>query len=923
MQTDITSYDIDQDDTKILSKSYIVEGRMGKGGADAYTPVEFADTRASSQVVRLLIAVSEGVCEDLTEVYFNYVHFSNYNCTVEWRDGTPNQSVIAGFEDARSPSATFSPFSNMSTTGLYLASVDWHAHSTIVTLTTALMRDVWDSGDVVLSNAVHEIYIRANPSATWTLYYVSDIWAKVSSAWSWDIRVPAPVGVTNGTNWEIKIVRTSPDDPSTKTESKVSWTGLTEVIELTLNYPNTALVGITLWDAAQFGGQIPDILFRITGIKVRIPDNYEPVARTYTFTWGGTFTDIVYYTNNPAYVLLDCLMSTKCLGIAEEDIDLPSFYLLGTICDEWVSDGFGGSESRYTINNQFSVRENVSTFLNYILSVCNANFTTNEFGQLSVFFDRANQPITKQVTNANVLNGIFKYSSNDIEQRTGLVNVTYSNVANYGKTDTVTWVDQGVIDRYGFQTLDIALVGCTSQAAAIRKARWATYQNAYLTDIINFSTLHYGMQFTIGELVRVVDNYNSNNAIAGVITNVQVEGLNTRLYFDREVSGITQVSVLIADTVTLLPIYDSVGSVYSSVVIAGVQDVILNSPFIAIQDTIPNVWKIIGIEKSDEAYNIMGVIHEYATVVTVYSITTDTMSVVESSSLLVTITANVPDYTILYWTVLDITTSGSLDLSEVLGQVTIINGTATFNLTALVDSIVELAETFQLEVRTESITGVVVATSGIVSIEKNPTPTFLYHLTSLPLIDSIIPSTSLATFPTNTAVAYPSIATGVFGNGLMMNFNNPSNDYDAFIIKTEVPNNSNPDFTLRWRFKHPIHEGYENYFQIIGLGDGLSRTPSIPVYRFYSVNTETLVHNNVWVAFSYEKKGSVSYLYIDGVLAATTTVPLPTGLNLEFNFGVPISGNTPYYYDEIMFLAGTALADGANSYVVETTPYLP
>jgi hypothetical protein len=607
----IIKYSIDQEDAKILNKSYLVEGRMGKGGADTYVPVEFADTRVSSQVVRLLIAVGEGVCDSLTDIFFNYVPSSNYNCTIEWRDGTSNQIVIAGFEDARNPSPTFSQFSNMTTIGLYLASVDWHAHSAIVTLTASLMRDVWEAGDVVMSHAVHEIYVRPNASATWTLYYVSDVWAKVSNAWSWDIRVPAPTGVASGTNWEIKIVRTSPDDASAKTESKVSWTGLTEVIELTLNYPNTALVGITLWDAAQFGGQIPDILFRIKGRKIRIPDNYEPVGRTYVGAWGGTFTSLVYYTSNPAFVLLDCLTSERCLGIADEDIDLPSFYLLGTICDELVTDGFGGTEPRYSINNQFTVRENVATFLNYILSVCNANFTTNEFGQLSVFFDRADQPVTKQVTNANVINGIFKYSSNDLEQRTGLVNVTYSNNANYGKTDTATWVDQDVIDRYGFQTLDIALVGCTSQASAIRKARWATYQNAYLTDIINFSTLHYGMQFTIGELVRVVDNYNTSNAVAGVITNVQTEGSNTRLYFDREVSGVTNVSVLVGNEVGILPVASAVGTFYSDLLVTGVHDIILNSPFVAIRTVQPSVWKVIGVEKSDEVYTITGVIHDY------------------------------------------------------------------------------------------------------------------------------------------------------------------------------------------------------------------------------------------------------------------------------------------------------------------------
>jgi hypothetical protein len=282
---------------------------------------------------------------------------------------------------------------------------------------------------------------------------------------------------------------------------------------------------------------------------------------------------------------------------------------------------------------------------------------------------------------------------------------------------------------------------------------------------------------------------------------------------------------------------------------------------------------------------------------------------------------------VLFYTVFNLTTNGSADLSPMSGSVVITGNTGTFSITALTDSLVDIDETFKVQLRVGSTSGVVVANSQTITIIDTPlqpfNPSFLYHLEALPLVDAVQPSTSLATFTTNTAIAYPSIDTGAFGNGLKMNFNYPNNNEPYFVITTDTPNNSNPDFTLRWRFKHPLHEGYENYFNIVGVGDGLSRVPSLPVYRFYSTNTTVLVHDNVWVAFSYEKKGGISYLYIDGVLAATTTVPLPTGGTLGFDFGVPISGNTPYYYDEIMFLAGVALANGASSYTVETNPFTP
>jgi hypothetical protein len=122
------------------------------------------------------------------------------------------------------------------------------------------------------------------------------------------------------------------------------------------------------------------------------------------------------------------------------------------------------------------------------------------------------------------------------------------------------------------------------------------------------------MQFTVGELVRVVDNYNTNNAIAGVITSITHIGGNTQLYLDREVSGLVSISVTLAEGVVILPILSATGTYYSSVIVAGVHDVILNSSFVGISNTLPNVWKVISIEKAEEVYNIMAVIHWYTSV---------------------------------------------------------------------------------------------------------------------------------------------------------------------------------------------------------------------------------------------------------------------------------------------------------------------
>ena len=68
MQTNIPDDTLNDDNFKLLDNSYSIEGRTGKGGGGGLPPIEFYDTQRSTQVVKLLIAVSEGVCEELTDV---------------------------------------------------------------------------------------------------------------------------------------------------------------------------------------------------------------------------------------------------------------------------------------------------------------------------------------------------------------------------------------------------------------------------------------------------------------------------------------------------------------------------------------------------------------------------------------------------------------------------------------------------------------------------------------------------------------------------------------------------------------------------------------------------------------------------------------------------------------------------------------
>jgi hypothetical protein len=103
-----------------------------------------------------------------------------------------------------------------------------------------------------------------------------------------------------------------------------------------------------------------------------------------------------------------------------------------------------------------------------------------------------------------------------------------------------------------------------------------------------------------------------------------------------------------------------------------------------------------------------------------YSVSPSTASVNEGSSVTFTVTtANVPNGTTLYFSTNVITgTVNTSDFTDaaVTGSFTITNNTATITRTLSNDNATEGSESFQLQVRTGSTFGTIVATSSTVTI---------------------------------------------------------------------------------------------------------------------------------------------------------------------------------------------------------------
>ena len=122
---------------------------------------------------------------------------------------------------------------------------------------------------------------------------------------------------------------------------------------------------------------------------------------------------------------------------------------------------------------------------------------------------------------------------------------------------------------------------------------------------------------------------------------------------------------------------------------------------------------------------LLSVRAETSLAVSTYSITPSASSMNEGASLTFNVTTtNVTDATILYWTILD-TTTNSADFSATSGSFSISTNTGSFSVTTTNDATTEGSQTFRVQLRTDSTSGTVVATSSTVTIaDSSLTPTY-------------------------------------------------------------------------------------------------------------------------------------------------------------------------------------------------------
>ncbi|MGV2836717.1 host specificity protein J, partial [Pseudomonas shirazensis] len=323
---------------------------------------------------------------------------------------------------------------------------------------------------------------------------------KTTSGYQRSERVNLPPA-TSG--WSFRIRRLTPNSNTGTIADTMTVAGYTEIIDQKLRYPNTALLYIE-FDAEQFQN-IPAVTVNCNGQRWPVPSNYDPVTRTYTGVWDGTFK--LAWTNNPVWATYGlCVNDRFGLGkrIQPWMVDKWEMYRIGQYCDQLVSNGVGGMEPRYLCDLNLQGKAEAWTLLRDLSAIYRGMVYWAQ-GSLYMQADMPRaQDIDYTFTRSNVIDGDFVYGGAGRDTHYSRALISYDNPANNYDTDVIPVTDNALQRRYRDRPIEISAIGCTRASEAQRRGKWALLSNNQ-DRTVTFKTGMEGANVLPGYVIPVAD----------------------------------------------------------------------------------------------------------------------------------------------------------------------------------------------------------------------------------------------------------------------------------------------------------------------------------------------------------------------------------------------------------------------------------
>lgn len=453
-----------------------------KGGeSQPKQAVESPDSLRSTNIAKILLAVGEGEFDGVPtdrDIYLDNTPIADASGNVnfpgvkwEWRPGSVEQGYIQGIPSVE----------NETSVNVELRSDNPFTRALSNTQLSAVrVRMSWprlakqeSNGDTIGYRIEYAIDI-ATDGGAYVEAHLGAVDGKSTNGYQRSVRVNLPKA-TSG--WMLRVRRLTPNANSGTVADTMTVAGYTEIIDQKIRYPNTALLYIE-FDAQQFQN-IPAVTVKCKAKRWPVPSTYDPITRTYSGVWDGTFK--LAWTNNPAFVTYGlCVEDRFGLGkrIKPWMVDKWEMYRIAQYCDQLVPNGVGGQEPRFLCDMNLQGRAEAWTLLRDLSAI----YRGMVYWAHGSLFMQADMPRAQDIdyvfTRSNVIDGEFVYGGAERSTHYSRALVSYDNPANNYDTDVIPVTDNALQRRYRDRPIELSAIGCTRASEAQRRGKWALLSNS-------------------------------------------------------------------------------------------------------------------------------------------------------------------------------------------------------------------------------------------------------------------------------------------------------------------------------------------------------------------------------------------------------------------------------------------------------------
>ena len=538
-------------------------GGKDGGGSQARVPTEAKDSLQSLANAKVLDLLSEGpiagLVDGLKSIYLDETPIQNAdgsynfkNLQFDFRNGTQSQNYIPMFSDVENEISVATRVKNSVPVVRTVSSSDVDAVRLRISIPQMTEQNT-STGDLAGSRVRIAIDVQSNGGG-----YVEQFQDQIIGKSTSKYERQYLVRLTGGAPYDIRIRRITADSVSVAVQNETYWESYTQVIDSKLRYPNSALVGVQI-DSSQFQS-IPTRAYDIKGLIIQVPSNYDAASRVYTGVWDGTYTS--QYSSNPAWIFYDLLTNTRYgLGnyIQTSQIDKWSLYTIGKYCDELVSDGFGGTEPRYTMNTYIQTRQEAFSLLQTLASAFNSMIYWAA-GSITLTQDSPSDPAFL-FTPANVVEGLFNYSGASAKTKHSVALVTWNDPEDFYRQKIEYVEDAESIAQFGVVETQVVAFGCTSRGQAHRYGKWLLYTERAQSEVVSFKT---GLEASIcrpGQIIKIQDPARAGARLGGRIQSATTTQITIDQTCDFAVDGSTLTIVKEDGSLESKPILSTSGNV--------------------------------------------------------------------------------------------------------------------------------------------------------------------------------------------------------------------------------------------------------------------------------------------------------------------------------------------------------------------------